>query len=106
GELVVLPADPVAQVVVELAGLAGFQGDAEVTELLFIPLEHALERLLLLGVAADRGADLLRGQVPARGEQEHDDGQEAFGPTLRQRDLHWYLPGARPPNPGACPMDT
>ncbi len=98
-QLVVLAADPVAEIVIELGGAARFQRDAQVAQLLLVALEHALEGLLLLRVTADRGADLLRGQVPARGEQENDDRQEAFGPALRQRDLHSHLPGAATPAP-------
>ncbi len=86
-QLVVLAADPVAEVVVDRVRAAGLQRNAQVAKLLLVPLEHALERLLLIRVPADRGPDLLGGQVPARGEQEDDDGQEAFGPALRQRDL-------------------
>jgi hypothetical protein len=74
--------DPVADLVVERAALAGLQGDAELAQLLLVALEHPLERLLGLRVAADRGADLLGRQVPARRQQEHHDGQEAFGPAL------------------------
>src|ERR1700761_3268300 len=96
GQFVVLAADAVAEVVVELGGPASFQGDTQVAEFFLVPLEHPLEGFLLLRVAGDRSADLLGGQVPARGEQENDDGQEAFGTALRQRDLHGYLPGDDP----------
>jgi hypothetical protein len=37
----------------------------------------ALERVVLLRVAVDRGADLLGGQVPVGGQQQDDYGQGA-----------------------------
>jgi hypothetical protein len=87
GELVILLLDAVAGLLVERVVHAGLQRDAQLPELLLVALEHPLEGLVLVGVAAHRGADLLGGQVPAGGQQQDDDGQQALGPALRHRVL-------------------
>jgi len=87
GQLVVLLLDAVTRFLVERVVHAGFQRDAQLPQLLLVALEHPLEGLVLVGIAAHRRADLLGGQVPAGGQQQDDDGQQAFGPALRHRIL-------------------
>ena len=67
--------DAVALGGVELRHPAGFQGDAQVAQLVLVALEHAGERFVAgaVGVAGDGFADAVGGDEGAGGQQRDDE---------------------------------
>jgi hypothetical protein len=77
--------DPVTGLGVERAGQAGLQRDAQLAQLGLVPLELALERLVVAGilgvvlVSGDGRGDLRGGQEPSRGQQTDHQVHQALG---------------------------
>src|SRR6266542_2410158 len=89
GQGVLPPRDPVPRLGVEDARGAGLQGYAQLAQLSLVPLELALERLVVLGVVRvvlvpghGRG-DLRGGQEPPRGQQADHQVDQALGADAR-----------------------
>jgi hypothetical protein len=79
GQLVGLPGNPVADLVVKRRVGTHIERDAKLAEFLLVPLEHALERVEGFRVTGHRGADLGGGQVALGGEQADHQAEQPLG---------------------------